>query len=200
MLRSKLTTFTTVTGFTLLEVLVASGLTGLIALPLMTYSYKGLQSYAFLQAQSNTATELSILSERIAKVLRGATAVITAQSNALTVYGYFDPADTTVDQIRYFINGTDLDIGVTPPSGTAPNYTYPSANETITAARVDLQMGSNPMFTYYDSSGNQLPNGFSNSQVYAIGIYVAANPSPGQVQVPISVKTLATLRNFKTNL
>jgi hypothetical protein len=192
--------FTNSDGFTLLEVLVAGTLTGLIAIPLMMFTYKGLQSYQFLQAQSNTSTELSTLSERIAKVLRGATAVITAQNNTLTVYGYFSPADSQVDQIRYFINGTYLDIGVTPPSGTAPNYTYPPANEVIHVARVDLQMGSTPMFTYYDSSGNPLPNGFATSQVYAVGIYVAANPNPGQVGVPISVTTMATLRNFKTNL
>ena len=187
-------------GFTLLEVLVVSTLTGLIAIPLMMFTFKGLQSYAFLQAQSNTSTELSTLSGRIAKVLRGATTVINAQSNTLTIYGYFSPADATPDQIRYFINGTDLNIGVTPPSGTAPNYTYPSQNEVVTTTRVDLQMGGTPMFTYYDSNGNQLPSGFQNSEIYGIGIYVAANPSPGQVGVPISVKTFVTLRNFKTNL
>ena len=57
-------------GFTLLEVLVVSTLTGIIAIPLMMFIYKGLQSYTFLQAQSNTSTELSTLSERIAKVLQ----------------------------------------------------------------------------------------------------------------------------------
>jgi prepilin-type N-terminal cleavage/methylation domain-containing protein len=187
-------------GFTLLEVLVVSTLTGLIAIPLMMFIYKGLQSYAFLQAQSNTSTELSTLSERIVKVLRGATAVVNAGSNTLTVDGYFSPADVTPDQITYYISGTDLDIGVIPPSGTAPNYTYPAQNQVVTTTRVDLTMGGVPLFTYYDSNGNQLPSGFQNSQIYAIGVYVAANPSPGQVGVPISIKTLATLRNFKTNL
>jgi prepilin-type N-terminal cleavage/methylation domain-containing protein len=188
-------------GFTLLEVLVVCTLLGIVAIPLMMFTYKGIQSYAFLQAQSNTSTELGNLSERITKVLRGATAIINAGPNTLTVDGYFSPANAIPDQIEYYISGTDLDIAVTTPSGTAPNYTYLSPQNTTTyLTRVDLQMSGTPMFTYYDSSGNQLPSGFSLSQIYGIGIYVAANPSPGQVSVPISIKTFATLRNFKTNL
>jgi type II secretory pathway pseudopilin PulG len=187
-------------GYTLLEMIIAGMLTGLLAIPLMIFSYKGLTSYEFLQAQSNTSTELSTLSERMAKVIRGATAVITAQNNTLTIYGYFSPQDSTVKQIRYFISGTNLDIGVTPPSGTAPDYTYPSANEVVTTTRVDLSMGAIPMFTYYDDSGTLLAAGFANSQVKAIGIYVAANPRTKQLAVPIELTTRVSLRNFKTNL
>jgi hypothetical protein len=126
--------------------------------------------------------------------------VISAGNNTITIYGYFSPQDATVKQIRYFISGTNLNIGVTPPSGTAPNYTYNSSNEVITTTRVDLAMGSNTLFTYYDDAGNLLPNGFATSQVKAIGIYVAANPRVKQLGIPIAVTTRVTLRNFKTNL
>jgi prepilin-type N-terminal cleavage/methylation domain-containing protein len=187
-------------GFTLLEVIVASILVGLLAIPLMMFGIKGLQSYTFLQTQSQTSTDLSTLSERIAKVVRGATSVITASANTLTIYGYFDPADTKPEQIRYFVSGTNLDIGETDPVGTAPNYTYPPANEVVTVAYTHLVMGATPMFTYYDSTGTILPTGFVNSEVMAVGIYVAANPTPGQNGTAISISTLATLRNFKTNL
>ena len=187
-------------GFSLIELLFVMMLTSMIAIPLSTFAYKGLSSYEFLQAQSNTSTELSTLSERMAKVIRGATGIINAQANTLTIYGYFSPQDSVVKQIRYFISGTNLDIGVTPPSGTAPNYTYPVANEVVTTTRVDLAMGATSMFTYYDDSGNQLPNGFANSQIKEIGLYVAANPRLKQLSVPISLTTKVTLRNFKTNL
>jgi prepilin-type N-terminal cleavage/methylation domain-containing protein len=187
-------------GYSLVELLVVISLTSMLAVPLIVFSYKGLTSYEFLQAQSNTSTELSTLSQRMAKVVRGATSIISAQPNTLTVYGYFSPQDTTVKQIRYFIVGNNLEIGVTPPSGTAPNFTYPAANEVVTVTRVDLAMGSTPMFTYFDDSGAQLPNGFANSQIKEIGIYVAANPRAKQLSVPISLTTRVTLRNFKTNL
>jgi prepilin-type N-terminal cleavage/methylation domain-containing protein len=187
-------------GYTLIELLIVITLTSMIAVPLVIFSYKGLSSYEFLQAQSNTSTELSTLSQRMGKVIRGATTIIDAQSNTLTIYGYFSPQDTMVKKIRYFISGTNLNIGVTSPSGTAPNYTYLAADETVTTTRVDLAMGSTPMFTYYDDAGTQLPNGFAVSQVKEVGLYVAANPRTKQLSVPISLTTRVTLRNFKTNL
>lgn len=187
-------------GYSLIELLVVITLTMVVATPLVIFSYKGLTSYEFLQAQSNTSTELSTLSQRMGKVIRGATGIINAQANTLTIYGYFSPQDTTVKQIRYFINGTNLNIGVTPPSGTAPNYTYPVANEVVTTTRVDLAMGATPMFTYFDDSGAALPAGFALSQIKEIGLYVAANPRTKQLSVPVSLTTRVTLRNFKTNL
>lgn len=187
-------------GYSLVELLVVMTLTTMVAVPLVVFSYKGLTSYVFLQAESDTSTELSSLSARIGKVIRGATGVVSASDNSLTIYGYFSPQDTTVKKIRYFISGTNLNIGVTPPTGTAPNYTYNAANEVITTTRIDLVMGTTPIFTYYDDAGNKLPNGFSTSQVKAIGIYIAANPRSKIVSQPIAVATRVTLRNFKTNL
>lgn len=153
-----------------------------------------------MQAQSNTSTELSALSARIGKVVRGTTNIIEAQDNTLIIYGYFSPQDTVVKKIRYYISGSNLNIGVTPPSGTAPNYTYIAGDEVITTSRVDLVMAGVPMFKYYDDAGNLLPNGFAVSQVKAVGIYVAANPRVKQLSVPVAVTTRVTLRNFKTNL
>jgi len=187
-------------GYTLIELLVVVVLVGILTIPLAIFTFQGLASYQYLQDESNTSIELSTLSERIAKVVRGTTGVVTAQNNTLTIYGYFSPADSVVDEISYFVSGNNLEIGVTTPTGTAPNYTYNPANETITVARDDLALGSTPMFTYYDSSGNQLPNGFATSQIYQIGIYVAANPNINRLNVPISIATRVTLRNFKTNL
>jgi len=187
-------------GYSLIELLVVIVLMIVVTIPLVTFTIKGMSSYQFLQDQSNTSEELSTLSERVAKVVRGTTKVVTAQSNTLTIYGYFSPQDTVVKQIRYFINGNNLEIGVTPPSGTAPNYTYNPANEVVSIVRVDLSMGATPMFTYYDDSGTALPNGFANGQIKEIGIYVAANPDTNRVSVPLSVTTRVTLRNFKTNL
>lgn len=187
-------------GYSLLELIVVIVITGAIAVPLSTFAIKGLSSYTYLEAQSNTSIELNTLSNRIAKVIRGANIVDTAQPNTLTVYGYFSPQDTTIKKIRYFIQGTNLNIGVTPPSGTAPNYIYDPASEVITTTRIDLAMGGKPLFTYYDDAGNQLSGAFLTGQVKNVGIFVSANPKAKQVPVPISLSTRVTLRNLKTNL
>jgi type II secretory pathway pseudopilin PulG len=187
-------------GYSLLELIIVMGLVAMVAVPLTVFTYKGLSSFEFLQAQSNTSQELTTLAARMTKVIRGATGIVSATDNSLIIYGYFSPADTQVKKIRYFINGTNLNIGVTPPTGTAPNYTYNSANEVITVTRVDLQMEGNALFRYYDENGVLLPNGFSLSQVKGVGVYVAANPRTKQLSKPVSLSTQVTLRNFKTNL
>jgi hypothetical protein len=187
-------------GYSLVELLVVISLTSMIAVPLVVFSYKGLTSYEFLQAQSNTSIELSSMSQRIGKVLRGTTGVIQAQANSLTVYGYFSPADTVIKKVHYYISGNNLIIGVTNPDQATAPFTYVSNTEQTTIVRVDLAMGSNNMFTYYDDAGNVLPNGFAVGQIKAVGIYVAANPRVKQLSVPISLTTRVTLRNFKTNL
>lgn len=187
-------------GYTLIELLVVMSLTMMIAVPLVVFSSKGLTSYEFLQAQSNTSTELSSLSQRIGKVIRGATGVLDAQANTMTIYGYFSPADSEVKKIRYFISGTNLNIGVTKPDSAAQPYTYNNYPEVITTTRVDLAMAGTPMFTYYDDAGNLLSGGFSTGQIKAVGLYVAANPRVKQLSVPVSLTTRVTLRNFKTNL
>ncbi len=187
-------------GYTLIEMLIVLGITTLISLPLGTFYIKGIKGYAYLEAQSQTSTELSTLSQRVVKVIRGTTGILDAQPNTLTIYGYFSPQDTVIKKIRYFVSGSNLSIGVTPPSGTAPNYTYPAANEVITVTRVDLAMGSNTLFSYYDDVGNVLSGAYTVGQIKQIGFYVAANANSKQINVPISIQTRVTLRNFKTNL
>ena len=187
-------------GYSLLELIVSMVIIGGITVPLSTFIINGMKSYQFLQAQSDTSTELGSLSNRISRVVRGTTGIIDAQTNTLTIYAYFSPQDTVVKKVRYFISGSNLNIGVTPPTGIAPTFTYNASDEVIKTVRLDLVMGSNSLFTYYDDAGNQLTSGFQTSQIKQVGLYVAANGSTKLVTVPIAVQTRVTLRNFKTNL
>lgn len=187
-------------GYTVLELLIVIIITSAISIPLTMFALNGLKSYNRLEAQSDTSVELNTLAGRVTKVVRGATTIDTAGSNSLILFGYFSPQDTVIKKIRYYISGTTLFIGVTPPSGTAPNYTYDSANEKITSTRVDLAMGANPLFTYYDDVGNQLTGSFTVGQVKQVGLYLAANPNTKTLSVPISLSTKVTLRNQKVNL
>jgi prepilin-type N-terminal cleavage/methylation domain-containing protein len=187
-------------GYSLIELLVVMGIISLISVPLTSFMIRGVTSFTFLEAQSNTSLELNTLSARVTKVIRGTTGIDTAQPNTLILYGYFSPQDTVIKKIRYFISGTNLDIGVTPPTGTAPSYTYDPLNEVITTTRVDLVMGGQPLFTYYDDSGNTLSGAFNASQVKEVGLFISANPNQRAVPVPISLSTKVTLRNLKVNL
>ncbi len=187
-------------GYSMLELIIVIAITGAVAVPLSTFAISGLRSYSYLEAQSNAAVDLNILSGRLAKVIRGATTIDTATANSLIFYGYFSPQDTSIKKIRYFISGNLIEVGVTPPTGTAPSYTYAAADEKVTVMRNDMTMGANTLFTYYDDVGTLLTGGFTVGQIKQIGLYLAANPNPKQLPVPLSISTKVTLRNQKVNL
>jgi type II secretory pathway pseudopilin PulG len=187
-------------AFTLIELVVAAGVLGILILGISNLTVNSLNTYQYLQAQSNSAADLTNLIDRVSRVVRGATTVLNAGTTTLTVYAYFSPNDAVVDQVRYFTSGNTLEVGVTPPSGTAPNYTYPPANEKVTTLATNLTMGSTPVFTYYDDTGTALPTGFALSQIRQVGVEVIENPNIHRLPTPLSNQTIVTLRNLKTNL
>jgi prepilin-type N-terminal cleavage/methylation domain-containing protein len=187
-------------GFTLLEVIIASALIGIVATPLTLFLINGMRSYNTIDMQTNASTELVTLSGKITSVIRNATVVTDASDNSLTVLAYAKPTDTVVSQYRYFITGNTLSVGVTPASGSAPNYTYPSSNEVVKNLRTDLSMGGVPLFTYFDENDNQLTGTIDETLVGEVGVFISVNPNTIQFKNPISITNQVSIRNLKDNL
>ena len=187
-------------GFTLLEFLVVLSITGMIAGPLALFFINGVKSYNLIDMQTNTSTEVVTLSGKITSVIRNATSVSAAADNSLTIIAYAKPTDTVVSQYRYFLSGNRLNVGVTPASGAAPNYTYPAANEVIKTLRSDLAMAGTPLFTYYDETDTQLTGTIDATSVTQVGLYLAVNPNTIQFKKPIIITNQVSIRNLKTNL
>lgn len=187
-------------GFTLLELLIVIVITSLIAIGLGTFTVNSLNTYQYAVAQVNSSNDVLNYIDRLSKVIRGTTSIVTATSSSIVFYGYFSPRDAVPDKIRYFVSGTTLQSGNIQASGTGPNYTYDPATEVVKTLATNLAVGSTPVFTYYDDLGNQLTGAFSASQIKQVGIYIAVNPQPARVPIAISSQTRITLRNMKTNL
>ena len=187
-------------GFTLLEILIVITImaiaTGLVA----TFVGNSFNAYGFLQAKASTSSDANLELDRVSRVIRGATQVLNAGTNSLTVYAYFSPRDNAPDQVNYYVSGTSFLAAVIPASGTAPNYTYNVANQQNYTLITHLTNGAQVAFTYYDDQGNQLTGAFSTIQVKQISIYLATNPYPNVLHVPVVIQTTDTLRNLKTNL
>jgi prepilin-type N-terminal cleavage/methylation domain-containing protein len=188
------------TGFTLIELIIVAGIAGILAIATGTFIVNALNTYAYLQAEGSSAADETGLVDRIENVIRGTTSIVTATGNTLTLYAYFSPADAVVDQVTYTVSGSTLQVSVIPPTGTAPNYTYNSANAKVTTLSTNFTDSPQPVFTYYDSSGNQLATGFSMSQINQIGVYLSTNPNPSKLQHSLVISSRVTLRNMKTNL
>lgn len=187
-------------GYTLLELIFVIGITGILTLVVMTFAINSARGYRYLEAQSSASVEVSSNLNRVSKVVRGTTDIVTAEPNSLVIFGYFSPNDAVVKKIRYFKDGNRLAVGVIPPSGTAPNYTYSQANETVSYLINDLNMGSTPLFSYYDEAGNQLTGAFAVTQVKQVGIKIDVNAKPDVLTKPVGSQTKVTLRNKKVNL
>jgi hypothetical protein len=183
-----------------LELLVVIVIITLITGPLALFFTRGLMSYNQLDMQTNSATELGILSGKITTVIRNATGVDTAQDNTFIFYSYNKPTDTAVSKYRYFVSGNTLSVGIIAAQGTAPNYTYPSASEVVKVMRTDLAMNSQPMFTYYDMGGSQLTGTFDVDAVRQVGLFLSVNPNTVQLAKAVSVTNRVTIRNLKDNL
>jgi prepilin-type N-terminal cleavage/methylation domain-containing protein len=187
-------------GYTLLELLITMTIIGILGLSIMNFTIQVMKGYKYVSLQSTTAVDLSNTLDRVSKVIRGSTDVVDAQTNSLTIYAYFLPNDAVVDKIKYYSSGTNLFADVTPPSGTAPSYTYSAADTKTYKISSFLAAGSPPVFTYYDDVGNQLTGSFAVNQVKQIGIQISVNPDTQTLKKDISTQTKVTLRNKKTNL
>lgn len=187
-------------GLSLMEVLIAAAITAALLTMVYGFAIRSYRSYRFSEAQSEAITAVTSLVTRVGKVVRGTTDIADAQTNTLVIYGYFDPNDATPSKIRYFVDGTQLKVGVIPASGSPPDYTYLDSDEVVTVMRSDLSLGSESVFKYYDETGVQLGGGFGLAQVKQVGIYLAINPKPHILPKALSNQTRVTLRNKKTNL
>jgi prepilin-type N-terminal cleavage/methylation domain-containing protein len=112
-------------GFTLIEVLIAMVLTGVVSTVLYTFFITSFNQYFALQNDGMVFGDLATQSQRLAMVLRSTTDITQATNTEITAYAYFSPDDTYVSQIHYYVstNGKQLLADVTPMTANPPNGT-----------------------------------------------------------------------------
>lgn len=187
-------------GMTILEIIIVIPLIGLLTLGMMAMIVNYNRSYKYSQLQGQTSYQIANYLERMGRVIRSTNDINSASSNSLVIYSYFSPRDTAPDKVRYFLNGTDLKVGVIQASGSAPNYTYNAGSEVVTTLVSNVKNGSSGLFTYYDENGNQLTGSYSLGAIKEVGIVLSLNPDPRFLAKNISGQTKIQLRNKKTNL
>ena len=191
-------------GFTVIELLMAIVLTGIVTTGVFTFFNTQANQYFKLNTDSQNYSDLAVQSQRIAKVLRGLTDITVANDNDITVYAYFSPRDNTVSQIRYYKNAaaTTLYADVTPLTANPPSGTLLTAQKkTYTIIPNFFTVTGSKLFTYLDSTGWTIATPISDLHTIKgvkINLAVPAkNPGPnGNTSMTLQV----SLRNRKTNL
>jgi prepilin-type N-terminal cleavage/methylation domain-containing protein len=195
-------------GFTLIELIVTASIFGIVVVGVSTFAYVGFKSWdqnrAQVDAQENAREALA----RITKIVReaqpsnnGSYPILTAEAQTLTIYADVD-SDGNREQVRYFLNGTQLKQGTIKPVGTPA--TYPPANETVTVISNFVRNGANSVFTYFDEdfTGTQpaLTQPVNLLDVRLVHIYLQVDVDPLKPPTVITLETSVSFRNLKDNL
>lgn len=188
-------------GVTLIELIIVLPMILILGTILSIFTINATRSYRFSQLQTQSATQISTYLERVGRVTRGATQIISADAKSVTMYAYFSPRDTVPDRVRYFVDtDNSLKVGTIAATGTAPSYTYDNATETVQTLLSDIKNGSTAVFTYYDENNNLLNGTITPSAVKEIGLRLEINPDPTILKQNVVGQTRINLRNMKTNL
>lgn len=188
-------------GFTLVELIVVMAITSILGTIVFNYLNQSSRQDQQLQSKATVQTSLSLAIDRVNRVLRSTTSVISADNVSLKVLAYSNTGDAAPSQIYFYITNNQVRYDVIPASGTPPNYTYnPGDAKTFTLLGKVTNSTSTPLFQYYDQSNNPLTSPPTLADVHAIGFLPKALDTSNALTAPIADETYVTLRNFKTNL
>lgn len=197
-------------GFTLIELLLAGSMFVFIVAGLATFVVYYLNNYAFsfdkavALNQAQGGTNLLVREIREARTAEtGAWPLVQVDDNTLIFYSDVTN-DGRVDQVRYFLDGTQLKKGVIEP--TQSPVLYPLENEKITLVASFINNSSTPIFTYFngdwpaDQINNPLPTGSRLLNTRYIKVYLNINFNPEGKNQPIELITGVQIRSLKDNL
>jgi len=191
-------------GFTLVELLISMVIVAVLATAFITFFSTSINQYLALHQDSTNIGDLAIKSQRIAKILRGSTDIISAASTDLSVYAYFTPLDTYVSQIRYYKNatGTVLLADITPMTSNPPiGSPITASKQTYTIIDNFYSLPGVDTFQYLDSLNTPLPLPISDLKtIKGIQINLAEPFTTTIAQGSNPMSLIVSLRNRKTNL
>lgn len=195
-------------GFTLIEIVVVIGITSFIVVALARFTASGWQisREAHLQQQATEDARLQL--ERIAKAIRearvadtGAYPLVVMGEQRMEFYANVD-ADTATELVRYELVGTDLERGITKPTGTPLTYNQ-AANEQESVVARSIQNGAGSIFTYYsgDYPADQTELApIDLTEVKYVQFHLVVDADTAVPPEPIDIVSQVQLRNLKTNL
>jgi prepilin-type N-terminal cleavage/methylation domain-containing protein len=189
-------------GFTLVEILVVVSLSAVVMISLYTFFQSSFRSYLGLQKDASGLTDLTSQSQRIAKVMRGATNIETIAANDITFYAYFAPTDAYVSKVRYYLSAdsTKLHVDVTPMTANPPTGTLITADKrTYTVLDNFRQSAGVNLFSYMNAAGSPMTLPISDlNTIKGIKVSLATDVTNNDTNQVIAVQV--SLRNRKTNL
>lgn len=198
------------TGFTLVELIVATFIFAVVASAVAAFTIYYLGSYTFSLEESRSvgyaqgALTTMVREIRESRMGENGAWPITQADDSTFVFYADVTNDGRTDKVRYFIDGTTLKKGVIQPT-TAP-VSYPPETETITVVSDYVDNAGNPLFRYYngnwpaDAINNPLPVSQRLFNTRYVSIYLRINIVNNTGANPFELNSGVQIRSLKDNL
>jgi len=186
-------------GFTIVELVIVTAITSIIMVLLYSVFVGSFNNYLALQTDAVKFNDLSSQTQRITRILRGATDVLEATPNSITVYAYFSPRDNVVSKIRYYVSSSQLKADITPMTSAPPVGTPQTAQMKTYVIIEKIDTSASP-FDYLDSAGNSLGTVTNLRDVKGIEVTITIPATKLATVKPTTLQVSVSLRNRKTNL
>lgn len=187
-------------GSTLIELVLVTGLVAILSGLLATLVAQSLKSYRqsrqIVELQGNAALAV----KDFESITRGATEIITSNSDELAFYAYLVgddyPAPTLV---RYYTENGELLRSTIAPSGEGPTFTYPTEGEQVNKI-IKHVLNTDSVFTYYNDVSAEVTAPVPVDIVKMIRITINVGYTDKVTPTDITETTVVSLRNLKNNL
>ncbi|MDB5187934.1 MAG: hypothetical protein JWO50_454 [Candidatus Kaiserbacteria bacterium] len=126
----------------------------------------------------------------------GAYPIVSIGGNQITFYASAAANSSIIQQVRFFVTGTQLKVGVIQPTGTP--LTYNPANEVITFVGDNIQnitVGTSTFF-YYDNTGTQITDFTRIQDVRFVTMKAVVDVSTTTAPLATTLSASAALRNL----
>lgn len=186
-------------GLTIIEVLLAVAIASLLLGVLVLFARRGFDVSREHTEQARITEEVRIHMERMSDNIRNARSVDIngdgimtppeeswvqeASPNQLIVYTNID-ADNDIEKVRYYLEGSELKLGVFDPYSTASERT------TVLSRFVRNLAAGQPLFTYQLGAGAITSAPGSPSSTALVGIHLVVDVNEQQYPAAATIETL----------
>lgn len=197
-------------GLSLLEIIIAVSIFVIATGAVMGFVIQGArvqdiafgQNIAISEARRGVETMVREIRE-IQTADNGAYPLVTADDFELIFYGDIDK-DSSVERVRYFLDGTDFKKGTIEPRSNPVAY-YASDEVIVTLSRY-VRNEALPVFTYYngdwpgDVINNPIPTPADVTEPRFVNVFLRINVKPNTAPTDFDLTSDVQMRSLKDNL
>ena len=190
-------------GFTLIETVVVIAIFIVVLGALVSSIRFFYRSNTHALEQSFAINSARIGIEKMVKDIReaafsdeGSYPVISMATSSFSFYSDTDE-DIFVEKVRYFLDGTNLNKGVTNSSGDPLVYDDNDEIVSLVSDNVRNISESVDLFSYFNASGIPMTNYASTTDLVFVTTEIVVNVNPARLPNNFTLRSSATLRNVR---